>query len=132
MKLEMVKEILNGRVIVGEEKLEEEVHVGCSADLMSDVLTLAKTQALLLSGLTHVQAVRAATVAEVKAIVYVRGRMPDREAIELGQREGIVLLATERTMYESCGKLYSHGLQGSSEYAESCRDVDRTGVLSKV
>lgn len=130
MKLKVVREILNCRVIAGGDKLDEEIEVGCGADLMSDVLAFIKPEALLLTGLTNVQSVRTATVAEVKAIVYVRGKLPDEEAVELAQGEGIVLLATDLPMFESCGKLYARGLPGGIELAESLSDVKRSGLPS--
>jgi len=132
MKLKVVREILNCRVIAGGDKLDEEIEVGCGADLMSDVLAFTKPEALLLTGLTNVQSVRTATVAEVKAIVYVRGKVPDEEAVELAQGEGIVLLATDLPMFESCGKLYARGLPGGIELAESLSDVKRAGLPTAI
>jgi hypothetical protein len=130
MKLEAVREILDCHIIVGGDKLDVAVEVGCGADLMSDVLAFIKPNALLLTGLTNVQSVRTATVAEVKAVVYVRGKLPDKEAAELAQEQGIVLLATNLPMYESCGRLYACGLAGGSELAEGVSDVKRAGLLS--
>jgi predicted transcriptional regulator len=132
MKLEAVREILNCRVIGGGDKLDQEIEVGCGADLMSDVLAFIKPNALLLTGLTNVQSVRTAAVAEVKAIVYVRGKFPDKDAVAVALEEGIVLLATNLPLYESCGRLYAHGLPGGSERAEGLSDVNRAGLLSKL
>jgi hypothetical protein len=130
MKLEAVREILSCRVIAGGDKLGGEVEVGCGADLMSDVLAFSKPNSLLLTGLTNVQSVRTATVAEVKAIVYVRGKLPNKGAAALAQEEGIVLLATNLTLYESCGRLYAHGLAGGGELeAEGFCDVKRADLL---
>jgi len=106
MKLEVISRILNCEVITGADKLEEEIGVGCGADLMSDVLAFIKPNALLLTGLTNVQTVRTAEIAEVKAIVYVRGKQPDKEAIDLAKEKGLVLLGTSLPMYESCGRLH--------------------------
>jgi predicted transcriptional regulator len=125
MKLEAVRSILNCHVIAGDDKLDEEVGVGCGADLMSDVLAFIKPNALLLTGLTNVQAVRTAEIAEVKAIVYVRGKLPDKDAIELAKEKGMVLLGTSLPMYESCGRLHQHGLPGGSELAGGLRDGKR-------
>lgn len=129
MKLEAVRDILDCRVLVGENRLDEEVVVGCGADLMSDVLAFIKPGALLLTGLTHVQSVRTADIAGARAIVFVRGKLPDKEAIELAERNGIVLLATKLLMYEACGKLYAHGLRGGSELQESVSHVGGTRLL---
>jgi predicted transcriptional regulator len=130
MKLETVRDILDCRVLTGDDRLSEEVAVGCGADLMSDVLAFIKPQALLLTGLTNVQSVRAAEIAEVKAIVYVRGKLPDKEAVEVAKERGMVVLATALPMYESCGRLYARGLAGGSEFRESLADAERKPILS--
>ncbi len=130
MKLETVRKILDCRVIAGQDKLDEEVGVGCGADLMSDVLAFIKPDALLLTGLTNVQSVRTAEIAEVKAIVYVRGKLPDKDAAELAQQKGMVVLSTSLPMYESCGRLYASGLAGGSELREGLQDAKRAPVLS--
>jgi len=123
MKLETVRQTLNCRVIAGNDQLQQEVRVGCGADLMSDVLAFIKPDALLLTGLTNVQSVRTAEIADVRAIVYVRGKLPDEEAIELAREKGIVLLWTELPMYEACGRLYARGLAGGSEIEGGPRDA---------
>jgi len=130
MKLADVQDILGCRVIVGADALEGEIHVGCGADLMSDVLAFIKPDALLLTGLTNVQSVHTAVVAEVKAIVYVRGKLPDREAVEAAQEKGIVLMATDLPMFEACGRLYARGLAGGSEMTKGTSDARRASVLS--
>jgi len=123
VKLEVVRDILDCRVLVGGDRLGQQVDVGCGADLMSDVLAFIKPNALLLTGLTNVQSVRTADIAGVKAIVYVRGKLPDKEAIELAKETGIVLLSTNLLMYEACGKLYARGLRGGSELQEGLGNV---------
>jgi predicted transcriptional regulator len=130
MKLEAVRKILNCQVITGDDKLGGEVGVGCGADLMSDVLAFIKPNALLLTGLTNVQAVRTAEIAEVIAIVYVRGKLPDKDAIDLAKEKGIVLLCTSLPMYESCGRLHQHGLPGGSELKGGRRDAKRAPLLA--
>jgi predicted transcriptional regulator len=123
VKLDMVRQILGCQVLVGDDKLNREVHVACGADLMSDVLAFVKPDALLLTGLTNVQSVRTADIAGVRAIVYVRGKLPDKEAIDLAKETGVVLLMTNLLMYEACGKLYARGLRGGSELQEGLSDV---------
>lgn len=118
MTLREVKKILNCTIVVGDEALDMEVDMACGADLMSDVLTFTKSGALLLTGLTNAQSVRAAEVADIKAVIYVRGKMPDNEAISIAKESKIPLLSTKLYMFESCGKLYKHGLIGISEYRE--------------
>lgn len=130
MTLERIRDILNCQVLTGEDGLGREVTSGCGADLMSDVLAFVRPNSVLLTGLTHIQSVRTADVAEVNAIVYVRGKLPDQEAIELAKQRGIVLLATRLPMFEACGRLYACGLRGGSEIAEEADDADCTPLRS--
>jgi hypothetical protein len=46
--------------------------------------------------------------------VFVRGKRPPAEVVELANEEGIVVLATTERMYVACGKLYQNGLSGGS------------------
>jgi len=110
MKISDVKEILNAEVICGEDLLEEEVFSACGCDLMSDVLAFVKNQGLLLTGLNNPQVVRTAFMMDMKAIVFVRGKKPDNEVVQLAQMKDIILLKTEERLYSACGKLYNAGL----------------------
>ncbi|MCS7316236.1 MAG: DRTGG domain-containing protein [Bryobacterales bacterium] len=122
MTLEQIRRILNCEVLNGNESLDLEVTSGCGADLMSDVLAFARPGTILLTGLTNVQAVRTADVADIRAIVFVRGKLPDRETIELAKARGIPLLATRLTMFEACGRLWAAGLRGDSD-SEAAQDA---------
>ncbi len=110
MKLHEVKEILSAAVLTGENELEREVYSAWGCDLMSDVLAFVSDQALLLTGLVNPQVVRTAEMMDMKAIVFVRGKSPTEEIIELAKDAGIVVMATDMPLYLSCGKLYSSGL----------------------
>jgi hypothetical protein len=115
MRLEQVQKILQAEVILGADRLSQDVPIGCGSDLMSDVLAFIKPGALLLTGLTNTQAIRTAEMAEVKAICFVRGKHPMPEAVALAWQNGIVLLKTNLPMFEACGRLYQQGLTGCSE-----------------
>lgn len=110
MKLSQVKDILEADVLCGEDKLEKEVFAAWGCDLMSDVLAFVEDQALLLTGLVNSQVVRTAEMMDMKAIVFVRGKAPNDEIVELANDAGIVILSTKLPLYLSCGKLYSNGL----------------------
>jgi predicted transcriptional regulator len=113
MTLRELMVILDAEVIVGETRLDIEVNAGFAADLMSDVLSFAKPGAILLTGLTNPLVVRTADTMDLIAIVFVRGKKPLNEAIELAKQKNIPLLATRYIMFESCGRLYKAGIRGS-------------------
>ena len=119
MTLEDVRKLLEAEVIVGSSLEQTPVEMGCGADLMSDVLAFAKTGALLLTGLTNAQVVRTGEMADIVGICFVRGKRPPEETVNLAVTSGIPLLATQLPMFESCGRLYGHGLKGCSEVCGS-------------
>ena len=112
MTLNQAKEILEAKVITGLDNLETEVKIGCASDLMSDVLIFNKPESLLLTGLTNLQVVYTAEMADIKAICFVRGKTLDEKTIELAKDKNIILLMTHLPMFESCGRLYKKGLVG--------------------
>lgn len=118
MKLSEVKEILNARVLTGEEVLDAEVNSACGCDLMSDVLAYVKDRALLLTGLINPQVVRTAEMMDISAIVFVRGKSPEENVIELARAKGITLFSTDYPLYLACGMLYSRGLMGKVKGGE--------------
>jgi predicted transcriptional regulator len=118
MKLKQVVEILEAEVLTREESLDLEIKMACGADLLSDVLAFTKSESLLLTGLTHPQVIRAAEMAEIKVVCFIRGKRPPDKTIELAKKSNIPLLCTSLLMYESCGRLYSHDLPGCSAAEE--------------
>ncbi len=110
MKLRDVIDLLECRIISGQELLERPVKMACGADLMSDVLAFTHSGTLLLTGLTNPQVVRTAEMAGIDAIVFVRGKIPPPATIALAQEDEIPLLATLCTLYEASGRLYGAGI----------------------
>ena len=111
MKLsEIIKQakgqILNPSIFINDY----EIIGGCGADLMSDVLASAKPGAVLLTGLCNPQVVRTAQMADVRAIIFLRGKQPSSEIIELATNENIPLISSDMGMFELCGRLYKAGL----------------------
>jgi predicted transcriptional regulator len=112
MKLAEIRDALKCEVLVGDDNLAREVEAVVASDAMSEILTFARPGALMLTGLTNVQAVRTADIANVCAIVYVRGRRPDGKALDLARKQKIPVLATELGMFDGCGILRERGLRG--------------------
>ena len=111
MKLKEIIEIIGAKVLIGEDKLDTEVFSAYGCDLMSDVLAFVDNHSMLLTGLVNPQTVRTAEMMDMKAIVFVRGKEPREEVLQLAADAGIVVLATENSMYVSCGRLYEAGLK---------------------
>lgn len=121
MKLREVLNLIEGKPITARANLDIEVQMGCGADLMSDVLAFTHDGTLLLSGLTNPQVVRAAEMAGIVAIVFVRGKIPPAETIALAEEKGIPLLASKHTMFETCGRIFGAGLPSCGTFETSLK-----------
>lgn len=111
MKISTIVELLNAEVVCNEQDLGKHVYSACGSDMMSDVLAYVKDQAVLLTGLVNAQVIRTAQMMDMVCIVFVRNKKPTPEMIALAEESGIVVLTTEKRMYEACGKLYANGLR---------------------
>ncbi|MBQ4136357.1 MAG: hypothetical protein IJD73_04745 [Clostridia bacterium] len=112
MKISKIKELLNADILCGEELAEGEVNSACGCDMMSDVLAFVKDQAVLLTGLCNPQVVRTAMMMDMRCIVFVRGKKPTEDVVDLAANAGIVIMTTDERMYVACGLLYTNGLLG--------------------
>jgi hypothetical protein len=112
MLLSEVLEALDGELIVGDGH-GDQVDVGAcfAADLMSEVLAFCSPGALLVTGLTNVQSVHTADVADLKGILFVNDKRPGPEVLQLASQKEIPLLTTRLTMFAACGILYGRGLK---------------------
>ncbi len=76
MNIQQLIKIIEGTLINENADLSREIKGGCGADLMSDVLAYIQPEAVLLTGLCNPQVVRTSIMADVAAIVLVRGKNP--------------------------------------------------------
>ena len=115
MKITKMQELLNADVLCCEENVGRHVYSACGCDLMSDVLAYVKDQAVLLTGLVNPQVIRTAVMMDMICIVFVRSKMPSQEMLELAKESGIVVMTTDKRLYEACGILYSNGLNSAKQ-----------------
>ena len=115
MKISKMQELLDAEVLCCEENLGKHVYSAFGCDLMSDVLAYVTDQAVLLTGLVNPQVIRTALMMDMVCIVFVRSKTPNEEMIALAKENGIVMMSTNKTLYTTCGLLYSNGLVGTAE-----------------
>ena len=112
MKLSAIQKILLAEVITGHDKLEMPIEKCTASDLMSDLLTGPSTGSVLLTGICNIQVIRTSVIADISAIVFVRGKRPTEELIAHAREHDLPLLTTPFTMFSSSGRLFSRGLRG--------------------
>jgi len=114
MKVSDIANYIGATIVVGEDQGDFEVSSAFGSDLMSDVLAFIKDNSLLLTGLVSPHVVRTCEMLDVMVIVFVRGKVPSEEIIELAQDRDMIVMTTNMTLYEASGVLYQHGLGGTS------------------
>ena len=112
MKICEIQKYLGAEVLTCHDLLDRDVASACGSDMMSDVLAYVKDQAVLLTGLVNAQVVRTAMMMDMLCIVFVRNKKPTQEILDLASENGIVIMSSDKRMYDACGILYSNGLNG--------------------
>ena len=113
MNATAIQDLLKAKVLVGPLP-QEEIMTACGSDMMSDVLAFPKDKMVLLTGLTNPHTVRTAELLDVLMLVFVRGKLPNEEVLNMAEDAGIAVLGTEYTLYDACGRLYAAGLPGGT------------------
>jgi len=111
MNVSEAVKILDGQFFCGEDQADTEVGSACGADLMSDVMAFVKDKVILLTGLVNPQVIRTAELLDIHSIIFVRGKTPSPDMIEMAKDAEIILAGTKLSMYLACGKLYEAGLK---------------------
>jgi hypothetical protein len=111
MKLKEIAAVLNATVSCGAERLEDEVEMGYSSDLMSDVLTLDTDNLVLITGLVNLQAIRTAEMADIRAIIFVRNKKANPQMLDLASENGMCILESPYSLFKSSGLLFHAGLK---------------------
>lgn len=111
MKLSKILELINGHIICGFDKIENEVNHAFASDLMSDVLTLKSNEFVLLTGLCNTQVIRTAEMADLQMIIFVRDKQVTDDMMELAIENGMLLMTTPYSMFKVSGILYANGVK---------------------
>ncbi|HYX07053.1 MAG TPA: hypothetical protein VE912_10010 [Bacteroidales bacterium] len=111
MKIEEIASLLDAQIICGGNNMDCTVNYAFASDLMSDVLTIEGSGILLITGLTNLQAVRTAEMADISHIVFVRDKHATEEMVSLAVENNMVLLECRYSMFKTAGILYDAGIK---------------------
>ena len=111
MKIEKIIQLLDAKILCGQNRINDDISNAFSSDLMSDVLTLDAENILLITGLANVQIIRTAEVAEIHYLVIVRNKKVSDDIVKLAAELNMVLVESPYSMFKASGILYAHGLK---------------------
>lgn len=109
MQLKEIVNAIDGRLL--NEEVDIDVTCAFGSDLISDILMCTKEPTLLLTGLTNPQIVRLSDMIDLFGIVFVRGKLPPADVIEMAAERNLPLISTQYTLYKTSGILYNKGLR---------------------
>ena len=112
MKIKDIVKILNAEVLTDFSSADTDINYGFASDLMSDVLAYANSDSLLVTGLNNAQVIRTAEMMDMDTVLFVRGKKPCKEVLELAMENSVTVLATDYTMFKTCGLLALSGMRG--------------------
>ena len=115
MTIADIATLLDAKYCCGEELAARIIHTGCANDMMSDVLAFGTDQAVLLTNLLNPQVIRTAEMMDIFCIVFVKGKQPTEEMVDLAEERFLTLMTTEHPMFSACGILYKAGIPDGTE-----------------
>ena len=113
MTIREIARILDARWLCCEEEADNPVRYAFASDMMSDVLAHVGEDTMLLTGLINSQSVRTAEMLDIPCLVFVRGKIPHKDAVQRAELIGLPTLVTQYSMFEACGRLFAEGLEPS-------------------
>jgi predicted transcriptional regulator len=111
MKIPLLMQLLEARLVCGDAENHHHVEHAFASDLMSDVLTLDDCCPLLITGLSNMQTIRTAEMADIHTVLFARGKNASPEMVELAQQNKMLLLETSYSIFRTCGILYQNGVK---------------------
>jgi hypothetical protein len=113
MRLSEIQKLLHCELISDGLPSDPDIEQCFAADLMSDVLAYSTSEAILITGLSSIQSVHTADVADLRAIIFVHDKRPGPQVVELARNKKIPLLTTKLNLFDACGVLHGKGLKGA-------------------
>jgi len=112
MKVREVVDKLGLTVKAGGEGLDREVTGGYASDLLSDVMANAREGDIWVTLQVHENVVAVALLTKIAAVILVGDREPSADTTEKADTEGIPILSTGMTAFETVAILNDLGIRG--------------------
>ena len=112
MNINEIKEILKAEIVTDFSNDNTDLKYGFACDLMSDVLAFVKNDSLLITGLNNTQVIRTAEMVDLSTVLFVRGKKPCKDVVNLAIENSVTVLSTDYTMFKTCSLLAFNGMKG--------------------
>ena len=93
------------------EYTDKEIEGVYISDMVSDIITGAKANGILVTLQTHKNLIAAANLVDVAAVVFVRGKTPAADVVELARKAGIGLFVSDMDTWSFAVRLNEIGIR---------------------
>lgn len=107
MKLGVLVKSLGFRLIHAAADEDKEIKNVYAGDRMSDLLSAATDECLIITHLTNHGIVRLIELMDVPAICFLNAVQPDEAVMEAARGSGVWIFSSPLDMYETCGRVYA-------------------------
>lgn len=108
MKLKDYLNAIQGSLLTPDSDLETEINGGYVSDLLSDVMGNAEEGQMWITIMRHLNVIAVASLANVCAITFPKGYLPEEPVIKKAQQVGIPLISSKLNTFEVAGILYKN------------------------
>ncbi|MCJ7694190.1 MAG: DRTGG domain-containing protein [Anaerolineaceae bacterium] len=114
MNLQTLMDALNLKVLTETQDFSAiQVKTGYTSDLLSCVMTGAKSNSVWVTLMAHGNIVAVSALLDLAAIIITENAQPDEETILKANEEGVVLLSTPQQTFNIVGRLWELGLRNN-------------------
>ncbi len=110
MRLDELARELSLEVVAGAERLGVEISDVYVGDVLSRVMAGVRPGSLWVTVQAHPNVVAVAVLRKLAGVVVAEGVSPDPSAVSRAEEEGLPLLLTRRTAYDTCVALARLGV----------------------
>jgi predicted transcriptional regulator len=112
MRLIEIKDKLNLKVLSGSKNIEANVSRGYVSDLMSDVIAHGQEGDIWITYQTHVNVIAIALMKNMAGVILIQNRELIPQAALKAEEEGLPVLSSSQSAFETAGILYQLGIPG--------------------
>ena len=106
MRLDEIAASIQAEIVAPPSSGAAEATRAFAADRVSDILNAVDGGTLLITNLVGPQLLRLVELMEVPGICLLKNARPDAGFLRAATRQGTVVMASGRGMYETCGRVY--------------------------
>lgn len=107
MKVTDLVENLQLKPFTDDIGLSRDISGGYTSDLLSDVMGNVDDGDVWITLQTHKNVIAIASLRDVAAVVLISGNTPDEDMLEQAKEEGIPVLGTDMSCFETTGKIFN-------------------------